>query len=115
MTDDKPATIETAYAAGAARIATLEVTETEPDGNPVNWSLGPIVAIARRPRTGEDDLFEIWPLHLPTIIRVPAGTPVHFTLAQSHQHTPPPPLPPTGPRPSSPPPWLPTPPRQPPH
>ncbi|MFI1203553.1 hypothetical protein ACH4VR_29675 [Streptomyces sp. NPDC020883] len=90
MTTPPHDTIETAYAAGAPRIASLEVTEGEPDGTPITWNLGPIAAFARRPRAGESDLYEIWPKDLPTIIRIPAGTPVRFTLHPQAPSTPPP-------------------------
>ena len=99
MTTPHEATIDTVYAAGAPRIASLRITEGEPDGQTIDWSLGPITAISRRPRPAGKDLYEIWPTGLHTVIRVEAGTPAHFTLqpdtlqpppAPHHPATPPP-------------------------
>ncbi|MFJ1874163.1 hypothetical protein [Streptomyces chartreusis] len=105
-------TIDTVHAADVTRIASLRVTEGEPDGQTIEWSLGPITAISRRLRPGDTDLYEIWPTHLHTIIRIPAGIPVRFTLLPDTPQVPPP----AAPQPVPPPPGTapaPTPPRAP--
>ncbi|MGW2109934.1 hypothetical protein [Streptomyces sp. NPDC001948] len=94
-------TIETAYAAGVTRIASLELTEGEPDGQTIDWSLGPITAMNRRPRPGDKDIYEIWPTGLHTIIRVEAGTPVRFTVLPDTPQTPPAPRHPDTPHPQT--------------
>ncbi|WP_331748971.1 hypothetical protein [Streptomyces chartreusis] len=116
MTTWHETTIDTVHATDITRIASLRVTEGEPDGQTIDWSLGPITAISRRPRPGDKDLYEIWPTHLHTIIRIPAGTPVRFTLLPNTPQLPPPatpqpvpPTPPTAPTqapPRTPAPWL---------
>ncbi|MGW6792400.1 hypothetical protein [Streptomyces chartreusis] len=100
MTTWHETTIDTVHAADITRIASLRVTEGEPDGQRIDWNLGPITAISRRPRPDDTDLYEIWPTHLHTIIRIPAGTPARYTL---HPDTPQPP-PPATPQPVPPPP-----------
>ncbi|MFC8248316.1 hypothetical protein [Streptomyces chartreusis] len=113
-------TIDTVHAADVTRIASLRVTEGEPDGQQIDWNLGRITAISRRPRPDDSDLYEIWPTHLHTIIRIPAGTPVRFTLLPATPQPSPPatpqPSPPATPQPVPPPPPTapaPTPPRAP--
>ncbi|MFE7446114.1 hypothetical protein ACFU7X_37335 [Streptomyces chartreusis] len=124
MTTWHESTIDTLHTTDITRIATLRVTEGEPDGQRIDWNLGPITATSRRPRPEDTDLYEIWPTHLHTIIRVPAGTPVRFTLLPTTPQlptpttlqpppppaapAPPPPAPPASapPLPRAPAPWL---------
>ncbi|MFD9484117.1 hypothetical protein [Streptomyces sp. NPDC059991] len=129
MTTPTATTIEALHTLPVTRIATLRLTEGEPDATHTEWNLGPITAIARHPRAPDPDLYEIWPSGLHTIIRVPHGTPVHYTLTPDPHPTPIPapaqpvhhqtdpgtrPTPPTGaPRPA--PPWLTHPPAAEPH
>ncbi|MGW1362948.1 hypothetical protein ACWCQP_36770 [Streptomyces chartreusis] len=106
-------TIDTLHAADVTRIASLHVTEGEPDGQQIDWNLGRITAISRRPRPDDSDLYEIWPTHLHTIIRIPAGTPVRFSLLPDAQQPAPPatqqPVPPPPPAAPAPPPRAPAP------